>query len=361
MHSYRDLPLLLNQWANVHRWEMRTRPFIRTTEFLWQEGHTAHATAPEAEAEATAMIALYERFARDVAAIPVIAGRKSRTESFAGADVTYTIEAMMGDGRALQAGTSHNLGQNFAKAFEILFTDEAGAQQHVWQTSWGVSTRMVGGVIMAHGDDTGLRLPPALAPTQLVVVPIWKAEGEKADVLAAAAAVAAAAKAAGVRAHVDVREGRTPGWKYNHWEMKGVPLRIEVGPRDVASGTCVLARRDVPGKEGKVFGVTMEPAALGAHLRAALAEVQAGLLAQATAFRDANIVDVGSYEELKAAVAAGRWARGGWAGSDADEARVKEETGATFRCYPFNQPPGDKTCLMTGAPAAEVALFAKAY
>ncbi len=361
MHSYRDLPLLINQWANVHRWEMRTRPFIRTTEFLWQEGHTAHATAPEAETEARAMIALYERFSLEVAAIPVIAGRKSRTESFAGADVTYTIEAMMGDGRALQAGTSHNLGQNFAKAFDILFTDEDGEQRHAWQTSWGVSTRMVGGVIMAHGDDTGLRLPPALAPIQLVVVPIWKADAEKESVLAAAAGVAAAAKAAGVRAHVDAREGRTPGYKYNHWEMKGVPLRIEVGPRDVASASCVLARRDVPGKEGKVFGVPLEPVELGARLHAALAEVQAGLLAQAVAFRDSRIVDVTSYEELKAAVEDGRWARGGWAGSDADEARVKEETGATFRCYPFAQPPGAKTCLMTGAPAAEVALFAKAY
>ena len=361
IHSYRDLPLLVNQWANVHRWEMRTRPFIRTLEFLWQEGHTAHATAAEAEAEAQAMIQLYEKFAYEVAALPVIAGRKSRTESFAGADCTYTIEAMMGDGKALQAGTSHNLGQNFSKAFDILFTDEDGAQRHVWQTSWGVSTRMVGGVIMAHGDDTGLRLPPALAPIQLVVVPIWKAEAEKASVLEAAAGVAAAAKVAGVRAHVDAREGKTPGWKYNHWEMKGVPLRIEVGPRDVAAAACVLARRDVPGKEGKTFGVPLEPVALVAALRAALDGVQAGLLAQATAFRDANIVDVSSYAELTAAVEAGRWARAGWAASDADEARVKEETGATFRCFPFAQPEGGRACIVTGAPGAPVALFAKAY
>ncbi len=361
IHSYRDLPVLVNQWANVHRWEMRTRPFIRTLEFLWQEGHTAHATAAEAEEEAKAMIALYARFAYEVAALPVVVGRKSRAESFAGADLTYTIEAMMGDGKALQAGTSHNLGQNFAKAFEIQFTDENGALSHVWQTSWGVSTRMVGGVIMAHGDDTGLRLPPALAPVQLIVVPIWKKEEEKAGVMAAAQGVVAAATAAGVRAQLDAREGRTPGWKYNHWEMKGVPVRCEVGPRDVASGTCVLARRDVPGKDGKTMGIPLEPAQLTEALKRMLDDVQAGLLAQATAFRDAHIVDVASYDELKTVVDSGRWARGPWAGSDADEARVKAETGATFRCYPFEQPPGEKTCFMTGAKATEVALFAKAY
>jgi len=361
VHSYRDLPLLLNQWANVHRWEMRTRPFIRTLEFLWQEGHTAHATAEEAEEEARRMVALYARFARDVAAIPVVAGRKSKSESFAGAEVTYTIEAMTGDGKALQAGTSHNLGQNFARAFDILFTDEAGERRHVWQTSWGVSTRMVGGVIMAHGDDTGLRLPPALAPVQLVIVPIWRKEEEKAGVLEAAGAALQVALRAGLRAQLDARDGRTPGWKYAHWEMKGVPLRMEVGPRDVASGSCVLARRHLPGKEGKAMGVPLAAEPLAAALTDALAEVQAGLLAQATAFRDSRIVDVSSYAELQAAVEAGRWARGGWAGSAEDEARVKAETGATFRCYPFEQPAGDKVCLMTGAPAAEVALFAKAY
>ena len=362
IHSYRDLPLLLNQWANVHRWEMRTRPFIRTLEFLWQEGHTAHATAAEAEAEARAMIALYARFATTVAAIPVVVGRKSKSESFAGADVTYTIEAMTGDGKALQAGTSHNLGQNFAKAFEIQFTDEAGELKHVWQTSWGVSTRMVGGVIMAHGDDTGLRLPPPLAPVQLIVIPIWKKEEEKEAVLSACAQALEAAKAAGVRCQMDARPGKTPGWKYAHWEMKGVPLRMEIGPRDVAAGTCVLARRHLPGKTGKLVGVPLSPPeGLGRTLTAALEEVQAGLLEQATAFRDSRIVDVGSYEELKAAVEAGKWARGGWAGSAEDEARVKTETGATFRCYPFEQPAGPKVCLMTGTEAQEVAIFAKAY
>lgn len=363
IHSYRDLPLLINQWANVHRWEMRTRPFIRTLEFLWQEGHTAHATAAEAEAEAQAMISLYSRFAYEVAALPVVVGRKSKTESFAGADITYTIEAMMGDGKALQAGTSHNLGQNFAKAFDIQFTDEDGSRRHVWQTSWGVSTRMVGGVIMAHGDDTGLRLPPALAPTQLVVVPIWKTEGEKPSVLAAAQGIADAATGAGLRVHIDAREGRTPGWKYNHWEMKGVPLRCEVGPRDVAAGTCVLARRDIPGKAGKTAGVPLEAVQLVATLRAALDEVQAGLLAQAIAFRDAHIVDVTSYEQLQQVVDSGCWARGPWSGSVEDEARVKTETGATFRCYPFDQPKAGQAmaCFMTGKPATEVAIFAKAY
>lgn len=214
---------------------------------------------------------------------------------------------------------------------------------------------------MAHGDDTGLRLPPALAPLQVIIVPIWKKPEEKEAVLAAADGVQAAAAKAGIRAKVDAMEQRTPGWKYNHWEMKGVPLRVEVGPRDVASGTCVVARRDVPGKEGKQMGVPLEAAALGTHLLEALAEVQKGLLQQATAFRDSNIVDVASYEELKAAVAAGKWARGGWAASDADEARVKEETGATLRCFPFEQPEGEKKCLMTGAAAKEVALFAKSY
>lgn len=364
IHSYRDLPLLVNQWANVHRWEMRTRPFIRTLEFLWQEGHTAHATAAEAEAEAKAMVQLYSRFAYEVAAMPVIAGRKSKTESFAGADLTYTIEAMMGDGKALQAGTSHNLGQNFAKAFDITFTDESGAVGHVYQTSWGVSTRMVGGVIMAHGDDTGLRLPPALAPVQVVVVPIWKKEEEKAGVLAACESVVRTAVQAGVRAQIDAREGRTPGWKYAHWEMKGVPIRCEVGPRDVAAGSCVLVRRDLPpGKDSKTMGVPLDAAQLAPALHAHLAAVQAGLLEQAVAFRDAHIVDVTSYQQLREVVDSGRWARGPWAGSDEDEARVKAETGATFRCYPFEQPPPDasRTCFLTGAAAAEVAIFAKAY
>jgi prolyl-tRNA synthetase len=361
VQSYRDLPLLINQWANVHRWEMRTRPFIRTLEFLWQEGHTAHATAGEAEEETVRMLRIYEDFAVNAAAIPVVAGRKSRRESFAGANCTYTIEAMMGDRRALQAGTSHNLGDNFARAFNTRFLDEAGELRFVHQSSWGVSTRMVGGIIMAHGDDAGLRLPPALAPLQVVVIPILKKGADAAAVLAAAAGMEAALKAAGVRAKVDAGSERTPGWKFNHYELRGVPVRVEVGPRDVEAGTCVVARRDRAGKEGKEAGVPLEAGAFVAHVSALLGEVQASLLAEATAFRDANIVDVASYAELQAAIAAGKWARGPWAGSDEEEGRVKDETQATLRCFPFDQPPHGGVCLLSGRPAAEVAIFAKAY
>ncbi|KAG0475461.1 hypothetical protein HPP92_015147 [Vanilla planifolia] len=361
IQSYRDLPLLINQWANVTRWEMRTKPFIRTLEFLWQEGHTAHATAEEAEKEAMQMIDVYKKFAYECAAIPVIAGRKSKSETFAGASCTYTIEAMMGDRKALQAGTSHNLGQNFSRAFETQFTDENGQRQHVWQTSWAVSTRFVGGIIMIHGDDTGLLLPPRLAPIQVVIVPIWKKEEEKIGVLHAAVSVENILKSAGIKVKVDSSEQRTPGWKFHFWEMKGVPLRIEIGPRDVANGSLVVCRRDLPGKQGKDFGVSMDPSLLIAHVESKLDDVQATLLQTATLFRDSNIVDVSSYEELKEVVSQGKWARGPWAASEAEEQKVKEETGATLRCFPFDQPNGLKTCLMTGNPAEEVAIFARSY
>ncbi|KAE8733907.1 Proline--tRNA ligase [Hibiscus syriacus] len=361
IHSYRDLPLMINQWANVTRWEMRTKPFVRTLEFLWQEGHTAHATPAEAENEALQMIDVYTKFAYEQAAIPVIAGRKSKVETFAGADKTYTIEAMMGDRKALQAGTSHNLGQNFSRAFGTQFTDENGQRQHVWQTSWAISTRFVGGIIMTHGDDTGLMLPPRIAPIQVVIVPIWKKVDEKAGVLDAAKSVAEALKTAGLKVKLDDTDQRTPGWKFNFWEMKGVPLRIEIGPRDVSSGSVVISRRDVPGKQGKVFGISMEPSILEAYVKDRLDEIQSSLLQKAISFRDSNIVDVSSYEELKEAISLGKWARGPWCASDADELRVKEETGATIRCFPFEQPRGTKTCLMTGNPAEEVAIFAKSY
>ncbi|XP_078430852.1 class II aaRS and biotin synthetases superfamily protein [Wolffia australiana] len=361
IHSYRDLPLMINQWANVTRWEMRTKPFIRTLEFLWQEGHTAHATPEEAEEEALQMIDIYTKFANEVAAIPVVMGRKSKVETFAGASRTYTIEAMMGDRKALQAGTSHNLGQNFSRAFGTQFTDENGQRQHVWQTSWAISTRFIGGIIMTHGDDAGLMLPPKIAPVQVVIVPIWKTADEKAAVLESVSSIETTLKTAGIRVKVDDSEQRTPGWKFNFWEMKGVPLRMEVGPRDVAKRTVVTSRRDAPGKQGKEFGISMESAELVNHVRQRLDDIQAVLLERATAFRDSNIVDVTSYEELKAAIAEGKWARGPWSASDAEEQRVKEETGATIRCFPFDQPVGPKTCLMTSQPAAEVAIFAKSY
>ncbi|XP_059434470.1 proline--tRNA ligase, chloroplastic/mitochondrial [Corylus avellana] len=361
IHSYRDLPLMVNQWANVTRWEMRTKPFVRTLEFLWQEGHTAHATPEEAENEAIQMINVYTKFAYEQAAIPVIAGRKSRVETFAGASRTYTIEAMMGDRKALQAGTSHNLGQNFSRAFGTQFTDENGQRLHVWQTSWAVSTRFVGGIIMTHGDDAGLMLPPRLAPIQVVIIPIWKKDDDKTGVLNAASSVKDLLQTAGFKVKLDDSDQRTPGWKFNFWEMKGVPLRIEIGPRDVSSGSVVISRRDIPGKQGKVFGISMEPSILAAYVKDKLGEIQASLLGQATLFRDSNIVDVSSYDELKVAISQGKWARGPWSASDEDELKVKEETGATIRCFPFEQPQGIKTCLMTGNPAEEVAIFAKSY
>ncbi|GMH10686.1 hypothetical protein Nepgr_012527 [Nepenthes gracilis] len=361
IHSYRDLPLMVNQWANVTRWEMRTKPFVRTLEFLWQEGHTAHATPEEAEKEALQMIDIYTRFAYEQAAIPVIAGRKSKMETFAGASKTYTIEAMMGDRKALQAGTSHNLGQNFSRAFGTQFTDENGQRQHVWQTSWAISTRFVGGIIMTHGDDAGLMLPPNIAPVQVVIVPIFKKADEKAEVLGAAIAVNEVLKSAGIKVELDDSDLRTPGWKFNFWEMKGVPLRIEIGPRDVFNGSVVISRRDIPGKQGKVFGISMEPSVLIPYIKDKLIEIQASLLDMAILFRDSNIVDVSSYDELKAAICEGKWARGPWSASDAEELKVKEETGATIRCFPFDQPQGSKTCLMTGDVAEEVAIFAKSY
>ncbi|CAH9070572.1 unnamed protein product [Cuscuta epithymum] len=361
IHSYRDLPLMINQWANVTRWEMRTKPFIRTLEFLWQEGHTAHATADEAEKEAMQMIDVYVKFAYEQAAIPVIAGRKSRLETFAGASKTYTIEAMMGDRKALQAGTSHNLGQNFSRAFGTQFTDENGLRKHVWQTSWAISTRFVGGIIMTHGDDGGLMLPPWLAPVQVIIIPIWKKDDEKTGVLTMASSVKEILQSARIKVKIDDSEQRTPGWKYNFYEMKGVPLRIEIGPRDISSRSVVISRRDVPGKQGKVFGISIETSTLVPYVKAKLTEVQSSLLERATSFRDSNIVDVCTYNELKEAISQGKWARGPWSASDSDELKVKEETGATIRCFPFEQPEGSKKCLMTGNSADEVAIFAKSY
>ncbi|NWG18055.1 MAG: proline--tRNA ligase [Chloroflexi bacterium] len=358
IQSYRDLPLLINQWANVVRWELRTRPFLRTTEFLWQEGHTAHATPEEAEAETRQMLDVYADFAMNDAAIPVIKGRKTDREKFAGAMHTYTIEAMMRDRKALQSGTSHNLGQNFAKAFGIQYLDPNNQLQYVWTTSWGLSTRMVGAIVMAHGDDKGLRLPPKVAPYQIVIVPIYKNDDEHAAVEQTVERLGKELTAAGIRLHVDRREGMSPGFKFNDWEMRGVPVRLEIGPKDVEKGTVALARRDKPGKEGKLF---VAQDGLSAQVRALLDDVQASLFRQATEFRDANIHDVSSYDELRELVEQGGWARGWWAGTGDDEARIKEQTGATIRCIPFDQPGGTGKCLLTGQPAERVVLFAKAY
>ena len=360
IQSYRDLPLLINQWANVVRWEMRTRLFLRTAEFLWQEGHTAHATYEEAQEETMRMLDVYAEFAIDDAAIPVIKGRKSNQERFAGAKDSYSIEAMMGDKKALQAGTSHNLGQNFAKAFEIDFTDENNAQQYCWTTSWGMSTRMVGAIVMAHGDDKGLRLPPKVAPIQVVIVPIYKSEDQAAPVMEAVKRIAAELRGIGMRVHVDSREGLSPGFKYNDWEMRGVPVRLEVGPKDIEKNSVALARRDVPGKEGKQF---VSQDGLVGTVRALLDDIQVAMLRQATEFRDANIHEVvGDYGKfcdiLKEA-----WALSWFCGGRECEMKIKADNQAVSRCFPLEQPhPGESgPCIACGETAHEMAYFAKAY
>ncbi|MFN8562161.1 MAG: proline--tRNA ligase [Anaerolineae bacterium] len=357
IQSYRDLPLLINQWANVVRWEMRTRPFLRTAEFQWQEGHTAHKTEDEAEAFTLQMLDVYADVAVNEAAMPVIPGLKTDREKFAGALRTYSLEAMMGDGKALQAGTSHNLGQNFAKAFNIQFVDEGNQRQYCWTTSWGMSWRMVGGIVMTHGDEKGLRLPPRLAPYQVVIVPIVRSDDEKSAVMETVTRLQRELAAADIRVNVDARDYQ-PGFKFNDWEMRGVPVRLEIGPRDVQSNSVVAARRDVPGKEGKR---TLSQDGLAAALKDLLVEIQTNMLRQATAFRDERLHDVTSYDEMKQVVDAGGFARGWWNDSEAAEQRIKEETGATHRCYPLDQPGGSGASFYDGQPAQKIAIFAKAY
>jgi prolyl-tRNA synthetase len=357
IQSYRDLPVLINQWSNVVRWEMRTRPFLRTTEFLWQEGHTAHATAEEAREETLRMLDVYVDFAVEDAAIPVIAGRKSESDKFAGAVNSYTIEAMMGDLKALQAGTSHFLGQNFAKAFDIQFLDENNELQYVWTTSWGVSTRMVGAVVMVHGDDQGLILPPRLAPHQVVIVPIWKGEDERGPVLETVDRVKGLI-GDDVRIHVDDRDAYSPGWKFNEWEMRGVPLRIEIGPRDVEQGQVVLARRDLTGRARKQF-VSIEDG-LGEAVHDTLDEIQENLYQQALAFREEHTHHPKDYDQFRGAVEEG-FASAWWCGDAACEAQIKEDTKATLRCIPLEQESGTGTCIRCGEEARERAIFARAY
>jgi len=357
IQSYRDLPVLINQWNSVVRWELRTKLFLRTLEFFWQEGHTAHATAEEGEAETRQMLDVYTDFAVNEAAVPVIPGRKSAAERFAGADQTYSIEAMMGDGKALQAGTSHNLGQNFAKAFEIRYLDKGGVLQHCWTTSWGLSTRFIGAIIMVHGDDQGLILPPRLAPYQIVIVPIFKTDEEKASVLENAQRLRRELTDAGIRVKMDERDGMSPGFKFNDWEMRGVPLRMELGPKDVAKNSVVLARRDRPGKEGKSF-VPQE--GIAAAVSQMLVEIQKSLFDRALAFREANTADPANYDEFKKAVEKG-FALSWWCGGVSCEEKIKEETKATMRCIPLAQPGGSGKCVYCGAAASEKAIFARAY
>src|SRR5271156_1599025 len=357
IQSYRDLPILINQWNSVVRWELRTKLFLRTLEFFWQEGHTAHATLEEAEFETRQMLDIYTDMAVKDAAIPVIPGRKSDSEKFAGADITYSIEAMMGDGKALQAGTSHNLGQNFAKAFEIRYLDKTGVLQHCWTTSWGLSTRFIGAIIMVHGDDQGLILPPRLAPFQLVIVPIYKTDDERGVVMENAQRHRRELVDAGIRVKMDEREGMSPGFKFNDWEMRGVPLRLELGPKDVAKGSVVLARRDRPGKEGKAFVPQQGIAAAVAHM---LEEIQKALYDRALEFRKTNTAEPSDYGEFKKAVEKG-FAFSWWCGGTECEEMIKEETKATMRCIPLEQPGGSGKCIFCGQPAAEKAIFAKAY
>ncbi|MGE3808785.1 MAG: proline--tRNA ligase [Gemmataceae bacterium] len=372
IQSYRDLPLLINQWANVVRWEMRTRLFLRTAEFLWQEGHTAHADQKEAEEEAHRILELYRSFAEDWMAMPVLTGPKSDGQKFPGAVYTLCIEAMMQDCRALQAGTSHFLGQNFAKAFDVKFQSQEGKLEHAWATSWGVSTRLVGGLIMTHSDDQGLVLPPRLAPIHVVIVPIFKKAEEKEKVVATAKKLAEAIQTETDKelrpwlnyeplvVRVDDREQYQPGHKFNEWEVKGVPIRIELGPKDLEKNAFVLARRDVPGKEGKEFGVPLEKGP--ARIIEVLKDMQAKLFEKARKHRDANTHHVDSYDELKKRIdepGGFFWAH--WDGTRESEDKIAAETKATIRCIPFNRDKETGKCIVSGQPSEGRVVFAKAY
>lgn len=365
IQSYRDLPLLINQWANVVRWEMRTRPFLRTTEFLWQEGHTCHETEADAEEETMKMLEVYRSFAEDYMAMPVFCGKKTDSEKFAGALRTFCIEALMQDGKALQAGTSHNLGQNFAKAFNTAFQSRSGAREFAWQTSWGVSTRLVGGLIMTHSDDKGLIIPPRLAPIHVVIVPIAKTPEEKEEVFSKARLLADSIRAwptqkadlrEAMSVHIDDDDTKSPGWKFAEWEVQGVPVRIELGPKDLAKGVAVIARRDTGEKTPINF--TDVPA----HVLATLASIQETLFKRAVEFRNSMITDVDNYDDFKKALdEKGGFVRAHWDGSAETEKMIKEETKATIRCIPLNNPQEDGKCVKSGKPSKQRVLFARSY
>ncbi len=357
IQSYRDLPILINQWGNVVRWELRTKLFLRTLEFYWQEGHTAHATEQEAIEETMRMLEVYADFAINDAAVPVIKGKKTESEKFAGAVMSTTIEAMMQDTRALQSGTSHFLGQNFARAFEIRYLDRNNQLQYVWTTSWGLSTRFIGAIIMTHGDDQGLILPPKLAPIQVVIVPIYRNDAELSQVMEVAQRLSAQLQEAGLRVKVDTRDDMTPGSKFNDWEMRGVPVRMEIGPKDVQSGQVTLARRDRPGREGKL---SVSQQGLAETIQTLLQDIHRSLLERATAFRDAHIFDPKDYAEFQEAVQHG-WAFSWWCGRKECEAKIKEDTKATSRCIPFDQPGGQGRCIVCGEKAEHKVYFARAY
>jgi len=356
IQSYRDLPLLINQWANVVRWEMRTRLFLRTCEFLWQEGHTAHETHEEAEEETLKALEIYRRLAEEWMAMPVLLGVKTEAEKFAGALRTYCIEAMMQDGKSLQAGTSHNLGQNFAKVFNVQFQDRDGKLQHAWQTSWGVSTRLMGALIMTHSDDKGLVVPPKLAPDQVVIVPIYRSDEERGDVLEAAVGLRKALKAAGVRVRLDDREQYKPGFKFNEWELRGVPIRVELGPRDLKEKKAVLVRRDTGEKTPvPLDGVEQSIASL-------LDTVQGDLFDRAKEMRDKTTRRVTDYDDFKKKMESeGGFAVSDWCGDSACEAGIQEETKATIRLIPFEDADADGSCIACGKKGFKKAYFARAY
>jgi len=355
IQSWRDLPVLINQWCNVVRWEKVTRPFLRTSEFLWQEGHTAHANEEEAEAETLLMLDVYREFAENDLAVPVIPGRKTENEKFAGALRTYTIEALMSDGKALQAGTSHNLGEHFARVFDITYLDKDGTLKYVWQTSWGVSTRLIGALIMVHGDDRGLALPPKVAPVQVVLVPIAPKTARE-TVLPRARQLFSELTAASLRVELDDREEYSPGWKFNEWEMKGVPLRLELGPRDLENGQAVLARRDTGEK------IPAPLAGLPQRVAELLTEIQVNMLEKARLFREGNTSRTDDYAEFKRIIEERRgFILSHWCGGSECELAVKEETKATIRCLPFRQDGTGGFCLRCGTESEITAYFARAY
>src|SRR5690554_6116405 len=356
IQSYRDLPLLINQWANVVRWEMRTRLFLRTTEFLWQEGHTAHATREEAVEETQKMLDVYARFAEEYMALPVVRGVKTPLERFAGAEDTYCIEALMQDGKALQAGTSHFLGQNFAKAFDVKFANQDGQLEYVWATSWGVSTRLIGGLIMTHSDDEGLVLPPKLAPIQVAIVPIHKTDEQLAQITEKVNQLIEKLKVAGISVKYDDDSNKRPGWKFAEYEAKGVPIRIAIGPRDLENNNAEVARRDT--KEKNVVSWNN----IDKYIENLLDEIQDNLYNKALAYRNSHITEVNSYEEFKTILEGkGGFVSAHWDGTKESEARIKEETKATIRCIPLDSKEEDGKCILTGNPSKRRVLFAKAY
>ena len=355
IQSYRDLPILVNQWANVVRWEMRTRLFLRTTEFLWQEGHTAHATEEEALEETRKMLDVYAEFAETYMAMPVIKGVKSASERFAGALDTYTIEALMQDGKALQSGTSHFLGQNFAKAFDVMFADKDGERKYVWASSWGVSTRLIGALIMAHSDDNGLVLPPLLAPYQVVIVPIYRNDEQLNQINEKVAGIVKKLKALGVSVKYDNSDNKKPGWKFSEYELKGVPVRLAMGGRDLENGTIEIARRDTLTKE------TLPCEGIEEHIKSLLEEMQQNIYKKALDYRTSVTRNVDSYEEFKVEIEKGGFLMCHWDGTAETEELIKNETKATIRCIPLE---GDKTpgkCMVTGKPSAQRVVFARAY